>query len=245
MSDLASFQKELQAALGRRWTRRALQAALGRRWTRRALRHVFWMGGSPCAGKTSIARDLVDRYRFQYYECDHAFYRHNETVTLENQPVFYRVMHLSSEALWMRPVEQQVCEEIEIYREEFLLILQDLLMLDGSQPVLAEGAALLPECVVPLLSSPRQAVWIVPTSEFQLDHYSRREWTGNILKDTSNPGQAFQNWMNRDIAFARFVRQEAEQRGLRVLVVDGKDSIEENIRRVEEHFQPGSFSWNS
>ncbi len=198
------------------------------------LAHVYWIGGSPCSGKTSIARALVERYGMRYYDCDHAFYQHNEIVTLEKQPVFYRVMHLSSEALWMRPVAQQIVEEIAIYREEFPLILADLLALPGPGPVLAEGAALLPECVAPLLADPRRAIWVIPTAEFQLHHYSCRDWTKDIVKDTSDPQQAFQNWMQRDIAFARFVRQEAEQRSLRVLVVDGEDSLAKNIRLVDE-----------
>ena len=203
---------------------------------RRSLAHVYWMGGSPCSGKTSIARVLVERYGFSYYDCDHAFYRHSEIVTPQQQPVFYRVMRLSSEDLWMRPVEQQTREEIAIYREEFSFILEDLLALPTTAPVLAEGAALLPECVAPLLQDPRHAIWIVPAAEFQLRHYSRREWAGDVVKDTSNPQQAFQNWMERDIRFARFVRQEALQRNLRVLVVDGETSLAENIRLVEEHF---------
>ncbi len=219
---------------------------------RRALEHVYWMGGSPCSGKTTIARAMVDRYGFHYYDCDHAFWRHNKIINAEQQPVFYRVMHLSSEELWMRPVEQQAAEETAIYREEFPLILEDLLSLctalpRTTQPVLAEGAALLPECVAPLLSDPCQAIWIVPAAEFQLRHYSRREWAKDVVKETSDPQKAFQNWMERDIRFARFVQSEARRRGLRVLVVDGETSIAENTRLVEAHYRltgpdaPGIF----
>jgi hypothetical protein len=204
-----------------------------------ALAHVYWIGGSPCSGKTSIAKALVERYGLRYYDCDHAFYRHNEIVPPEHQPVFYRVMRLAPEALWMRPVQQQTAEEIAIYREEFPLILKDLLALPSSQPVLAEGAALLPECVAPLLRGSPRAIWIVPEAQFQLYHYSRREWINDVVKDTSNPVQAFQNWMERDICFARLVRQEAQQRRLPVLVVDGKNSLAENTRLVEKFFWPG------
>lgn len=203
---------------------------------RHTLANVYWMGGSPCSGKTSIARVLVKKHGFQYYDCDEAFWRHNEKVTPERQPVFYRVLHLSSEDLWMRPVDQQISEEITIYQEEFLLILEDLMALPRSQPVLAEGAALMPEYVAPLLNDPHRAIWIVPTAEFQLKHYSQREWATGIVKSTSDPQKAFQNWMERDIQFARFVQQEAEQRGMRVMVVDGAASIAENARMAEQHF---------
>lgn len=205
----------------------------------RLLENVFWLGGSPCAGKTSIARMLVEKYDLQYYACDHAFYQHNEIVTSENQPTFYRVMHLSSEELWMRPVEQQTHEEIEIYREEFPLILQDLLALPDDRPILAEGAALLPDRVTPLLNDSRRAIWMVPSAEFQMQHYSQRKWIGQVLKDTSDPHQAFRNWMQRDIAYALFVRDQARQRGMRVVVVDGTLSIARNFAEVEAHFRHG------
>ena len=51
----------------------------------------------------------------------------------------------------MRLVEQQVAEEITLYREEFPLLFDKLLAFAKSPPILAEGAALLPACVVPLL----------------------------------------------------------------------------------------------
>ncbi len=195
------------------------------------------MGGSPCSGKTSIAMSLIERYGMTYYDCDQALYRHNEQVTPEKQPVFYRVMRLPPEELWMRPVEQQTAEELAIYREEFPLILADLLAMPKDRPVLVEGAALLPECVAPLIDTPRRAIWVVPTAEFQWEHYSQREWAQGYVRDTSDPRKAFQNWMQRDIQFARFVRGDAEQRGLRAIVVDGQRSLAENIRLVEDHFE--------
>jgi hypothetical protein len=203
---------------------------------RQSLRHVYWLGGSPCSGKTSIARDLVQRYGMTYYDCDHAFYRHNEQITPKTQPVFYRVMRLPPEDLWMRPVDQQTAEELAIYREEFPFILSDLLALPSDRPVLAEGAALLPECVAPLIDDSHRAIWIVPTAEFQWKHYSRREWIQQYIKDTSNPQKAFENWMQRDIQFAQFFREDSVRRGLRTIVVDGQRLLDENIRMVDFHF---------
>src|SRR5450432_2340819 len=136
------------------------------------LSHIYWLGGSPCAGKTSIADALAQTYGFQIYHCDIAFFRHEKIVTPEKHPVLYKLAHLTSEQLWIeRPVKQQIAEEIALYCEEFPLILADLLSLSTSRPVLVEGVALLPACVKPLLVNPQQALWIVPTREFQLYHY--------------------------------------------------------------------------
>ncbi|GHO96179.1 hypothetical protein KSF_062270 [Reticulibacter mediterranei] len=197
--------------------------------------NVYWLGGSPCSGKSTIADVLVKKYGFALYRCDEAFYEHSKIVTAEQQPIFHRLVHLSSEDLWMRLVAQQVAEEIAFYHEEFPLILEDLLAYPRTQPVLVEGAALLPECVYPLLSHPRRAIWIVPTGEFQMHHYRQRTWAKDVVKACSDPEQAFLNWMQRDIAFAHHVAHEATQRALPLLVVDGQRSLVENITWSEQH----------
>jgi 2-phosphoglycerate kinase len=203
------------------------------------LTHVCWIGGSPCAGKSSIADILAATYGLSLYRADEAYLRHEKIVTPERHPIFYKLTHCSSEELWMRPVEQQVMEEITLYHEEFSLILDELLALPKSQPILAEGSALLPECVLPFLLGPQRAVWIVPNAEFQLHHYGLRAWAKDVVKDCTNPEQALQNWMQRDIRFARWVEQEALQQGMRVLIVNGTYSLAENTSIVEQHFHPG------
>lgn len=200
------------------------------------LSNIYWIGGSPCSGKSTIAQTLAEKYGWRYYSCDDAFWRHNQVTTPEAQPTFYRVMRLSSEDVWVsRPVAQQVAEEIAIYREEFPMILADLLALPRTQPILAEGAALLPECVAPLLTKSGHAVWVTPTADFQLAHYAQRAWAKDVVKDCSDPALAFDNWMQRDIQFAQFVRDEAQARGFPSLVVDGKLSLAENTAIVEKY----------
>jgi hypothetical protein len=183
---------------------------------------------------------MATRYGLSLFRADEAYFRHEKIVVPECHPIFYQLTHCSSEELWMRPVEQQVAEEITLYREEFPLILEELLTFPKSPPLLAEGAALLPEWVIPLLLKRNQAIWIIPTEEFQLAHYGRREWAKDVVKACTNPEQAFQNWMQRDMRFAQFVEQEAQQRRARVLVVNGAHSLTENISTVEQHFQFGS-----
>src|SRR5581483_236713 len=204
---------------------------------RHELAHVYWLGGSPCSGKSSIADSLAEKYGLHIYRCDEAFYVHEKLITCKEQPTFYRLTHLSSEELWMRPVEQQTVEEISFYREEFPLIIKDLLALSKSMPILAEGAALLPELVCSLLLDRRRTLWVVHTPAFQLYHCERRAWAWDVVKECKNPAQAFSNWMQRDIGFARFVTQEAGERGMSVLQVDGKLSLAENMTYVEQYFQ--------
>ena len=62
-------------------------------------------------------------------------------------------------------------------------------------------------------------------------------WVQDILCQCEKPEQAFRNWMDRDVAFARWVARSATRLGLKLLEVDGKRTIAENARIVAQHFQ--------
>ncbi len=197
--------------------------------------HVYWLGGSPCAGKSSIADRLAVTHGLDLYRCDDAYYRHLTMISPEAQPLLSRLANASCDDLWMRPVAQQVDEELAVYREEFPLIQADLAALPRSRPVIAEGAALLPE-LLDGLADPARAIWVVPTADFQQTHYARREWRHDVVRECADPERAWRNWMSRDISFARRVAEDARARGFEVLVVDGSRSLDEMIRAVATHF---------
>ena len=200
------------------------------------LSHILWIGGSPCAGKSSIARLLAQQYNLQTYSCDDSYDAHLKRATPDKHPLMSNAAGMTWDQVWMRPVGILVTRELAFYREEFELVLEDLLVIPRSTPIIAEGATLLPECVTPLLKNPNQAIWIVPTEEFQLKEHARREWVENILSRCRDPQQAWQNWMGRDAGFARAVAQDAKARGLRVIEVDGTKSIEEHAKMVAAYF---------
>ncbi|HUP27751.1 MAG TPA: hypothetical protein VM409_04895 [Chloroflexia bacterium] len=204
--------------------------------SREDLRHVVWIGGSPCAGKSSITRLLAAQYNLQTYSCDDHYDEHLGRAVPDRHPLMSNAAKMTWDEVWMRPIDVLVERELEFYREEFELVIEDLLCMPRTTPIIAEGAALLPECVALLLSDLNQAIWVVPTEEFQLKEYSRREWVQTILSQCRDPQQAWQNWMGRDAGFARSVAQAAADRGFRVIEVDGSRSIEEHAKMVAAHF---------
>ena len=204
---------------------------------RQNLAHIFWMGGSPCSGKSSIAELLSRRHELQYYQCDGAFAEHGRRVSALGQPTFHKLLSMTWDEIWTRPVDLQLREEIAIYREEFAMILDDLLALPPSPPILAEGTALLPDCVNDVLVNHNQAMWIVPSESFQREHYpDRGPWVQDILRQCADPDLAFRNWMDRDVAFARWVSRRTTELGLEMIEVDGKRTIADNAQAVARHF---------
>ena len=201
------------------------------------LAHVLWLGGSPCSGKSSIARLLATGGQLRTYHCDDEFPKHQQRLTPRQQPTMHKWTITAWDELWMQPPGILLDEAISAYREHLSLVVDDLLALPGPTPILAEGTCLLPGDVHALLSRPEQAIWLVPTEGFQRSHYpDRGSWVQDILNQCEQPEQALQNWMDRDVAFARWVEQSAGELGLRLVRVDGKRSIAENAQLVARHF---------
>ncbi|MDQ3657584.1 MAG: hypothetical protein M3457_21215 [Chloroflexota bacterium] len=142
--------------------------------TAHRLSHVLWMGDSPCSGKSTIAALLAERYGLAVYSCDDAVDRHVRLAGSERAPVMHRLSNASRDELWMRPLEQQVGEEIRFYEEECSSILDDLRALPNDRQVSAEGAALMPHLLGGIGVPTSRAIWLVPSPSFQCEQYARR-----------------------------------------------------------------------
>jgi hypothetical protein len=196
---------------------------------------TYWLGGSPCAGKSSVADRLAERYNLTIYRCDDGYGQHIQACNPLEHPTLYAITQMTWDEIWMRPVAVQVDAELAAYREEFGMILDDLGRLQQDRPVLVEGCALLPE-LVNLLAPPQRALWFVPTPGFQRHHYSQRGFIQEILSQCSNPQKAWDNWMARDEQFGRAVAVAASQRGYRVEWVDGTRSLEDFTALAATHY---------
>jgi hypothetical protein len=197
----------------------------------RDLAHVTWLGGSTCAGKTSVARLLAATHGLRLYACDDAFEDHRRRATPDRHPGFCRIMDLSGPELCAWPVDRQVEALTAFYKDQMGMIAEDLIAWDS--PVLAEGSGLLPELVAPFLADPRRALWLIATPEFRRRHYPERgPWVREMLGGAADPEGMFTRWMARDDELARRRRAQAETLGLTVLTIDGSLSIDETAAEV-------------
>lgn len=177
---------------------------------------------------------LAERHGWGVYHVDDHDKAHWQRSSPEAQPTFHRLMQLRGDALWLRSVTEQVADEIKFSAEPFPLILDDLDSTEGT--VVAEGAALLPHLVAPLLESKHQAIWLVPTEAFQRHYYAKRPWVAGVLAECSEPELAWENWMRRDAQFGQWILAECDRLALRHIVVDGRQSLEQLLAEVEAHF---------
>ncbi|MEZ4669551.1 MAG: AAA family ATPase [Anaerolineae bacterium] len=195
---------------------------------------IYYLGGSPCAGKSSVAELLAASYGLCHVRLDDRFGEHMAVASPAAQPVLASIALASCDDIWMIPPLAQVRREIQIYVEEFPLHLHDIAGL--KEPLLLEGAALLPCLVAPRIKYPARAIYMVPSAGFQREHYARRPWIHDVVRNCNNPAQAFDNWMRRDELFARWVRREAAKYGMHTLMVDGSLTISDTAKMVARWF---------
>ena len=204
------------------------------------LKKLFWLGGSPCSGKSSISEILAGRFDLDVYYVDEVFETHQQNLNPADQPALTKWLASSWNERWMQPVDSLVKDAIACYREQLALILDDIAARPAGKSLLVEGTALLPREIANTLKQRSHAIWIVPTASFQRKHYYRRGWVRRVIEKCDEPEVAFQNWMERDIRFAEWITAEVSALNLELLKVDGSRTIAENAEEVARHFQLGA-----
>lgn len=202
-----------------------------------ALEDVLWLGGSPCAGKSTVAERLAGEHGLRLYSCDAEHERHAAEARRRGLRTFVKLATLGFARIMGRPHEEMLRDALELCREEFPMILEDLAALPPGRPVLAEGTALLPELVAGAAGPDPRAVWLVPTEAAQRERYARRPWAAGLLRAAPDPDGAWDRWMRRDTATAEHVRQQAQARGLPVVVSDRIPPLEDTAAAVARHLR--------
>jgi len=159
--------------------------------------------------------------------------RHARALSAEEAPYLGRFRAMTMDERWVDRSPQVMLDTFHWYRGEgFDLIVDDLLRLPPSPPVVVEGFRLLPHLVAPLLSDVPRAVWILPTPAFRRAAIESRGTTWDIASRTSDPARALENLLARDHLFTMRVGADARRLGLQVLDVDVGTTPEDLVTRV-------------
>lgn len=197
---------------------------------------VFWLGGSPCAGKSTVAGALATRFGLDLYRVDEAFDDHARRFDPARQPTLVRWIGASANERWLQPIDVLLRDAIDCYREHVGLVMEEVLARPKPRPLLVEGTALLPAEVARVAFHERRSLWLVPAPEFQRRHYRERTWARGVVASSDDPARAFENWMDRDVRFASWVAAEVDALGLRRFTVDGGRTVDEVAEVVAEAF---------
>lgn len=200
---------------------------------------IYFIGGSPCSGKSTIVEELAKKYDLYYFKVDDYLDKYTEMGASKGYNTCLKQNTMSSDEIWLRDPLVQCEEELSYYKEIFEFIKEDLSKTQSTscKKIITEGAAYLPELVKKLGISPNRYISITPSKDFQVSHYSKREWVPYVLEKCTNKEKAFSNWMNRDCLFARKIEEQCVREGYASILNDGSISIQELIEKIATHFE--------
>nr|WP_294486928.1 hypothetical protein [uncultured Anaerosporobacter sp.] len=197
---------------------------------------IYYIGGSPCSGKSTVAEIIAQKYGIHYYKVDDYF----ESFTIKGAKLHYPICtkqtELSPEQIWMRDSVLQNEEEFQYYHEIFEFIQTDLLKYNEPRPIITEGAAYLPELMRQHNVTKDRYIAITPTKDFQISRYKKREWVPFVLEGCSDTQKAFENWMDRDLLFAQEVRHQCQVLNYSSILIDGTIAVDKIVSLVCAHF---------
>lgn len=202
--------------------------------------NTYYIGGSPCSGKTTIAKILSERYGLYYFKVDDFLDKYTKMGAAKGCEICMKQVSMNAEETWMREPLLQCREELTFYEEIFKFIIEDLRLIK-ERCIITEGAAYLPELIKKLNVPKDRYISITPTEEFQIFHYKKREWVPYVLEGCRDREKAFNNWMDRDIFFAREVEKQCFQEQYVSVINDGGVEIDELVGRVAVHFGLGEY----
>jgi hypothetical protein len=207
---------------------------------RERLSNVLWIGGGPCVGKTTLSRLLAGKWDLKIYNIDWHAVREHALPEHALRPAARAFARLSMDERWAVPSPAEMLERsIAVWQEGFALVLKDLLALPRSRTIVAEGPGAFPWCVAPLLSSARQAIFLVPTRERREIVAVRRWGTG---QQGRFPGivereRALTNVRARDDLLDARIVSSCDELGLRCERLDGSLDLDDSLAVLEDHFR--------
>jgi len=199
------------------------------------LAHVRWLGGATGAGKTTLASQVAAEFGLHVYSTDAAITAHGSGP---DAPLLAALREMSMDERWLDRGAQTMLETFPWFAgERFEHIVRDLQARSPARRTLAEGFRLLPRLVQPLLDERWQALWLTTTPEFRRRAFEHRAESSQFWRRTSDPAASLELLLERDALFADQVTREAEELGLKVVLVDGSRPEAALVAEVAEWFR--------
>lgn len=197
---------------------------------------TYYIGGSPCAGKSTIAEILSQKYGLYYFKVDDFLEAYTKSGAIKGYPVCRKTVEMNAQQIWMRDPLLQCREEFEFYEEVWEFVLADLKQIHCKNGIITEGAAYVPKLIKQLGIPGRRYLSMTPAKEFQVFHFRNRPFVPYVLKGCRDMEKAFRNWMDRDILFAQEVQKQCREYKYLSIVNDGNVTINELVDQVTKHF---------
>ena len=207
-------------------------------YLKKDLSQVFWIGGTACSGKTTIAGMLSQKHKLRVYHRDDHQREHLMRATPENQPTLHKAWanRESWDVLYRQPAETVFEQAKAEAFEAFEFIVDDVLRMIDTPPLIAEGIGLFPELLAQV-ASPQRVIYFVASEGLARQTWTNRYKNTPWLEGYSEPEQVIEMFINLTLLNARYIQESAQRSGFKCVVSAVDGDISDAFQLAEKRFE--------
>lgn len=199
-----------------------------------ALSEVYWIGGMPASGKSTVARRLAEQLDLPVYHLDIHEPEHLGQITTERQPNWWFSIHEKYLTFPTARLTEILLAECE---ERMAFVFKDVRN-HQTVSLLAEGAAFLPGILQREGVQARRALFLILDPDARASRWEslRSATRTSVLSDYDDPEAAWATWMERDKLVSQVIAEQARAAGMGLLEIEAEASVDAVSSAVMEHF---------
>jgi hypothetical protein len=201
------------------------------------LKHVYWLNGGPCAGKTTMTQKFVEELGFQTLGDDVLKYR-PFTSPDEYPALQFPNPTLDWDKWFNKPVDEHYHWLLQIVEEMMDFFIIDLLTMPNDKPVIID-LGIMPESILPFIPEERMICLYTSDEEIERLYYFREDH--KMILDcinayTLNPEETIKHGNKSMVKFSNEIKIACSKMGIKTVERIPSMSVEEQFRVVREHF---------
>lgn len=203
---------------------------------REYLKNVYFLTGTPCAGKSTAARALGRRHGLRVYDADERFSAHQRLSSPALQPAMNQ-RFASADEFFGRSVREYGQWLRDSARQQLDFVLLDLVRLSGDRPVLCDCQLTLEEA--DRLSDPSRVAFLIrEPSRLAADYCDRPDHADfdRFLKSASSPEDAYRKLDETLQSLNRPYWEQIKASRYFYLERTDQSTVEDTVARLERHF---------
>lgn len=201
------------------------------------LKHVYWLNGGPCGGKTSMTRKLVNELGFQTLLEDVLKYR-SFSCPIEHSAIQMPNSKLDWNSWFNRPTDIYSQWLLDIADEILEFFIIDLLKMSDEQPIVVD-LGIMPNKIMPFIEKDRIICLYTSPEEIEKLYFFREDHKmilDCINKNTLSPKDTINNANRAMVKFSNEITNACIARDIKSIERTVDMTKEKQFKLICEHF---------
>ncbi len=206
-------------------------------YLKKQLKHVYWLTGGPCSGKTTMSKQLVEKYGFKTLDVDFPQYRpyfdHHRYDPL-------KIPYAGMDWQWYfnRPLKDYVQWMLDTGTLALDFFITDLLKSDPNQKLVVD-CGIEVEHILPFIGK-NQIIACFTTDEEIANKYLHRDDHNMIWRcidaNLENKNEAIENVNQAMIGFSHAIKSSTDKHHINTIIRTPDLSIEAQLSMITSFF---------